>query len=414
MKKKILAVMMMLILTGTLAACGKDAGKTENQQDVGAEETTEEASATDEAATGELAYLKDFNAEDYVTLGEYKGVSVNLTEPVITDEYLEGYIEYLLQNSPVSTPVTDRTIVETGDTANIDYVGKVDNVAFENGSAEGADLTIGSGQFIPGFEDGVIGMKVGETKDIDVTFPDPYTTNPEMSGKEAVFTVTVNSISTQEIPELTDEYVTSLGMEDCSTVEEYRNLVKEALTMQEQQTFEQNKQNMVMTAVEGNSTFKDAPEGMITRMNDTLTSNITSYAQMYGVEVGEYVANAYGGTADTYQDVLREQSALMAKRYIMLAAIAQKEGLTVSDEEAETQIAEEATSYGYATVDEYKTNIDFEAYKEYMMTQKVMQFLAEQAVVEPLADVDTTEAPETTGTDAAATEETPEATEVTE
>lgn len=356
MKKKVIVVGMLFILMGMVAACGK--------------------------STSELKYLKDFEAGKYVDLGEYKGVSITLEKEEVTEEALESYINGLLQNSSVVKPVTDRTAVESGDTANIDYLGKLDGVAFEGGAADGFDLTIGSGQFIPGFEDGIIGMEVGETKDITVTFPDPYPNNSDLAGKDAIFTVTVNSIGVQEIPELTDEYVASLELEECATAQEYRDVVKEILEEQASEAFEADKQFLTIEAVEQAATFKDAPEGMVNRMNDTLLKNVTSYAQMYGMDVAQYVTNMYGGTEDTYQDVLLQQATLMAKRYIMLQAIAEKEGLVMTDEEVNAQLEQEATSYGYETVDEYKSELDIEAYKEYLVTQKVIEFLTEQAVVE--------------------------------
>lgn len=369
MKKKILAVLMMLVLTGTLAGCAKD--------------------------PSEMKYLKDFDVNKYVTLGEYKGVTISLDEPTVSDEYMQTYIDYILQSSPVLKPITDRDTVETGDITVIDYEGKMDGVAFEGGTAQGANLQIGSGQFIPGFEDGMIGMKVGETKDVEVTFPDPYDNNPDMAGKPAVFTVTVHSINTQETPELTDEFVTGLGMEEFKTVEEFNTFVYDFLLSQQQEQYEATKQDFLIAQVESQATIKDAPEGVITRMNDMMTQNISSYAQMNGTDIGTYVAQTYGGSADSYQVILREQASKMAKRYMLLQAISEKEGLTMTDEEMEAQIAQEATDYGYATVDEYKANMDVDGYKEYLMTQKVMGFLSENANITPTTADTTAPAEET-------------------
>ena len=244
MKKKMLAVLLTVAVSMTAVACGDKASEEQGTETV--KETTETAqqdTTAAEAVTAVGGYMKDLNAEDYVTLGEYKGVEVTLDEPEVTDEYLDGYIEYVQQNNAVSTPVTDRA-VEMGDVVNIDYVGKIDGVAFDGGSAQGSDLTIGSGQFIDGFEDGCIGMKVGETKDVEATFPDPYKNNPDLAGKVAVFTVTVNSISVEEIPELTDEYVQSLSLEGCTNVEEYRAYVYDVLLEQQQESYESDKADL--------------------------------------------------------------------------------------------------------------------------------------------------------------------------
>ena len=383
MKKKILAVLLTVAVSMTAVACGDKAS--EEQGTETAKETTETAqqdTTAAEAVTAVGGYMKDLNAEDYVTLGEYKGVEVTLDEPEITDEYLDGYIEYVQQNNAVSTPVTDRA-VEMGDVVNIDYVGKIDGVAFDGGSAQGSDLTIGSGQFIDGFEDGCIGMKVGETKDVEATFPDPYKNNPDLAGKVAVFTVTVNSISVEEIPELTDEYVQSLSLEGCTNVEEYRAYVYDVLLEQQQESYESDKADLAYEKVAAECEFKDAPEAMVTRMNNTLTSNLSSYASMYGVDLGTYVSTMYGGTAEEYETTLLEQSKMMAQHYLMMQAIADREGLSVSDEELEEQLSQEAQDYGYETVEEYKSLVDVEAFREYLMTQKVLAFLGENAVAVP-------------------------------
>jgi trigger factor len=374
MKKKLLAVLMAAAVTLTFTACGSsNAESSEDTESTGQE-------ADDAASTGE-GYMKDFNAADYVTLGEYKGIEVALDEPTVTDEELESYISYVLQNSAVSVEVTDRS-VEEGDIVNIDYVGKVDDVAFDGGTAEGYDLTIGSGTFIDGFEDGCIGMEIGETKDVEATFPDPYTNNTDLSGKTAVFTVTVNSISVQEIPELTDEYVQSLALEECSNVDEYRAYMSGILMEQKQSTFESDKSDLVYDAVVNACEFKDAPEAMVNRMNNTLITNLTSYADMYGVDIGTFVTYYYGGDAEDYEETLLSQAQVMAQNYLMMQAIADKENLNVSDEELEEQLAEEAESYGYET-EEYKEMLDIEAYREYLMAQKVMDFLTENAVTVP-------------------------------
>ena len=383
MKKKMLAVLLTVAVSMTAVACGDKASEEQGTETV--KETTETAqqdTTAAEAVTAVGGYMKDLNAEDYVTLGEYKGVEVTLDEPEVTDEYLDGYIEYVQQNNAVSTPVTDRA-VEMGDVVNIDYVGKIDGVAFDGGSAQGSDLTIGSGQFIDGFEDGCIGMKVGETKDVEATFPDPYKNNPDLAGKVAVFTVTVNSISVEEIPELTDEYVQSLSLEGCTNVEEYRAYVYDVLLEQQQESYESDKADLAYEKVAAECEFKDAPEAMVTRMNNTLTSNLSSYASMYGVDLGTYVSAMYGGTAEEYETTLLEQSKMMAQHYLMMQAIADREGLSVSDEELEEQLSQEAQDYGYETVEEYKSLVDVEAFREYLMTQKVLAFLGENAVAVP-------------------------------
>lgn len=328
-------------------------------------------------------YLKDFDAAAYVTLGEYKGISVQMTqaEPSVSDEYLNGYIQYVLSNNATYTEITDRN-VEMGDITNIDYVGKVDGVAFDGGTAQGQELVIGSGMFIEGFEDGMIGMAVGETRDVEATFPDPYDNNPDLAGKVAVFTVTLNSISIAETPELTDEYVAGLAIEGVTNVEEYRAYMHDVLMEQAQNSYDNEKLNLALEAIQASSTFKDAPKGMVERMSTAMIANISAVAGNYGIGVGEYVSLMYGGDAANYEDTIKQQAEMAAQQYIMLQAIADAEGLNVSDEELEAIIEAEAALYGYE-LEAYKAEIDVEDYREYMMAENVMQFLKDNVTAIP-------------------------------
>lgn len=389
MKKKILAIITAVTIAGVMAGCGNSETIEPDQSESGQEQ---DAAGTDENVddgeidTDEPAYLADYNAGDYVTLGQYKGVEVEIEAPEVTEESVDEYLEYVLSTHAESVPVTDRS-AQSGDIVNIDFEGKLDGVAFEGGSAQGFDLTIGAGGFIDGFEDGIIGMEIGETRDVDMKFPDPYTNNPDLAGKDVIFTFTLNSISEQIIPELTDEFVKNLGMEDCTTAEDYRNLIHDGLAEQAQAAFEEEKTSAVIVVVEENTTFGTAPEGMARRMNEMLINSASSYAQMYGMSTGEYVAAVYGGTADTYEDVLSEEAEMMALRYLMIGAIAEAEDITITDEELEQILADEAAQFGYEDVEEYKEDMDVEAYREYLLVQKVVEFLAENAVVkEPVLD----------------------------
>ena len=314
----------------------------------------------------ELKYVTDLKAQDYVILGEYKGIEVAVASPEVADEYLEGALSYMMMENAEYVPVTGRS-VENGDKVTIDFEGKQDGVAFAGGTGNGYELIIGSGQFIDGFEDGVVGMEIGETRDLDLKFPDPYKQNPDLSGTPVVFTVTLYEISEPKTPELTDEYVAGLGLTDCSTVEEYKEYVRERLTEQRQADFEVERENAAVEALESASRFEEPPSGMVNRIFGILTSNASAYAGMYQMEVGDYVANVYGGAAEEYQDTLREQAKIIARRYIMLAAVAGEEGLKVSDEELEENVTGD--------------NIDKEALRESLLVQKAAKFLGENASV---------------------------------
>lgn len=340
-KRKIPAVLAAVAITGLLTACGK--------------------------SPEEMRYLSDLKAKDYVILGNYEELEVEVAEPEVTDEYLDGYIEYVLMNSASYEQVSGRS-VQTGDVVNIDFEGKMNGVAFDGGTAEGYELTIGSGQFIAGFEDGVIGMEIGETKDLDLSFPDPYKPNPDLSGAPVVFTVTVNSISEPRVPELTDEYVAGLNLEGCKTVEDYRNYLYDGLLEQAQASYEDARMDAALTAMIESSVFEEPPAGIVNRLNDMLVSNAETYAGLSNLEIGDYVSRAYGGSAEDYEKTLKEQATDMAKSYIMVAAVADKEKIKVTDEELTESL-------------EGRSGVDEEAYREYLLLQKVGEFLAEKAAV---------------------------------
>lgn len=386
--KKILLAILIGTVAATWCACqsqqeeSTDTNETEQAEPEDTEEETDNTApdTAQESDTEGLGYLKDVNVEDYVTLGEYIGLEIVLAEPVVTDDDVDEYIEYVLQNNPVYQEVTDRPVQE-GDTVDIDYVGKLDDVAFEGGTGSTSSLVIGSGGFIPGFEDGVIGMEIGDTKDIDATFPNPYLYNPDLAGKTAVFTVTLNGISVEQEAELTDEYVAGFGIEGVTDVESYRVYLHDAMLSQLQSDYELQKNSMVLEAAFANTQFTGAPEEMVNRMNNVITGSVFSYAQMLGMSVADVVAASYGGTAEEYETTLYQQAETTVQEYVMLQAIADKEGISVSEQEVEDALAQEAADYGYSVVEEYKSMVDMEAYREYLMSQKVIQFLADNAVV---------------------------------
>lgn len=343
-------------------------------------ETTQESMAESETGTeagtedyGPEAYLSGINVADYVTLGEYKGIEVSVDAPVVTDEYLDSYIDYVLQSNMVTTEITDRP-VEEGDIVNIDYEGKIDGVAFDGGTAQGYDLTIGSGTFIDGFEDGLIGAETGETVDVNVTFPENYQ-GEEVAGKDAVFTVTVNSISVETLPELTDEFVQGLDV-GVNTVEEYRQYAYDLLMEEEQATHDSNAEIAVLEAVMAGSQIQDPPEDMTNRYYNRIIDNMTYYASLYGYDLETFLS-----MQGTSEDAIRESAAQAGQEIIVMQAIADAEGLSVTNEELDAEIETNAGSLGYDDVEEYRASLDVEGYREYMMSEKVLNFLLENAVV---------------------------------
>ncbi len=385
-KKTVLLCMIMLMMLA-VSACGNNSdNNVENNTGVNTETNTE--AATDNNAENSVdnkaenyVYISTINAADYVTLGEYKGIELTEEAVSIPDEYVDRYIdEYILSSRAVKTEVEDRTDVREGDTANIDYKGYKDGVAFDGGTAEGYDLVIGSGSFIPGFEDGLIGAEVGETVSLDLTFPENYT-NADLAGAAVVFEVTINSIAITELPELTDELVMELGNEDCTTVEELRSYLYDAFYSTAMQNYNQAVNNDVVGAAMENCTFEELPDGIVDRYYDALIEEATSTAESYGTDLSTYIQNYYGMEEEDYKERLKVNAQTIAQRYVMFYAIADVEGIDFTDEEKEEIMKELASSYGLESVDELKEELDEETMNEYILAEKVVEYLVDNAII---------------------------------
>lgn len=391
-KIRVLGAVSMMV--AALAACGQKEGEqapadTERNNTVQSEQ---EADSGD--ATGTETQLDKLNTEEYVSVTEYKGIEVAEAQPQVDEADKESYINYLLSMNPPEG-------VEEGDTVVIDYVGTLDGVAFEGGTASGAYLTIGSGQFIDGFESGLIGAKTGDTVELNLTFPKDYRSE-DMAGKSVVFTVTINNIMAAEPQELTDEFVKNLALEECSNVAEFETYAYNMLYEEAVAAYESNVKGAIITVLMENSEFKkDPPQDMSDRYEETLIYNLTYQAESYGVSLADFMMMYYGMDEETYLTEIKNQAKASAQQYIMMQDIANKEGLTISDEEMNSSIEEMALEYGYASADDYKTQtqMNINDYKEYLMGQKVLNFLMENAVVtEPVAE-ESTIAEETTITE---------------
>lgn len=340
-------------------------------------------------ANKNAAYVSEIDAEDYVTLGEYTGIEVSVEEASVTDDYVDFYIQYQLSMSAETVEVTDRA-VEEGDIVNIDYAGYKDGVAFDGGTAQGQSLTIGSGQFIDGFEDGLIGANIGDEVSLDLTFPENYSSE-ELAGAEVTFEVKINGISVSETPELDDAYVQSLELENVSNVQEFKDYVYENLYAQAVSEYNSTLQNQILDAVLADCVFKELPEKITERYYGIVEESMTSMASYYSMELADLMQNVYGMDEAAYTESFQEQASLMAQRYIMLQAIADAEGLNMTEEEMAQALEEQALSYGYETLEQFTEENDAGTYEEYLMGDKVMEYLIDNAVITTTSDADTAE-----------------------
>ncbi|MDE5939674.1 MAG: trigger factor [Lachnospiraceae bacterium] len=340
-------------------------------------------------ACGSKEYLKDIKAEKYVTLGAYTGVEAVVSKMEVPEGAVDNYIyDNYLGPKAEKVSVTDRAVQE-GDVANIDFVGYHDGVAFDGGTGAGFDLTIGSGQFIEGFEEGLIGANIGETRNLNLTFPDPYT-NADLAGEAVVFEVTVNSISESKAPELTDELVKQLGEEGyntggAQTVQELNDWVYNLYDQSLQSAYDNEIETAMASTIMENSTFQELPEEMVERFTTSIKNNMNVRASSLGMTLAQYMKLYQGMDETAYRAAFEEEGVRMTKQYIMYQAIADKEGLVPTEDEVSGEISALMTIYGYASEEELEKSVDVESIKEDLMRKKVLAFLKENGNIQETA-----------------------------
>jgi len=373
MKRKIAKVLVAGLIGLQLIGCSNQ--KTENTEE------NKEVAENAESAEATVVYFDEINADEYVTLGDYKGLEVVSTVQSIGDEEVDSYIEYMLSStSGELEEVTDRDVIENGDVANIDYVGKKDGVAFDGGTAEGYDLGIGSGSFIPGFEEGLVGVKKGETVDIELTFPENYHA-PDLAGAEVVFTVTVNGIYKEIKPEFNDAFVAELAIENVSTTEEYRSYLKNMMEENEKQYALQDVQTQLLAMVTENATVSGTPQELVDRFYQVNINNMTYNAMMYGMDLQTFVSSYYGLDEESFEAETVAAAEESAKQALVCLKIASEENIVVTEEEINAAVEESYAEYGYPSAEEFKATIDMDEYKDSLLLNKIVDFLVENATI---------------------------------
>ena len=364
----------MMMLALAVNGCGANEAK-----DVVAEtEKVENETSGEEvkADAANSADLESLYSDSYVTLGDYKGIDVIYEVDEPTEEDINNRIESDLISLSEKVDVSSRAVKE-GDIVNIDYKGTKDGVAFDGGTASGYDLTIGSGQFIDGFEDGLIGANVGDNIDLNLRFPDAYH-SAELAGQEVVFNVTVNSISEEKKPELSDETVAKIG-NGYSSVDEYKKEVRNQLYESNEAREKNSIRNEVMNTVVGNATVKEIPDWLLAQEVDSVKSSATSYANMYGISLEDFVSSALNETLDEFEKECAEYGKSNATQILVAYAIAAKENLKVDEAELKEGLEEYMNSYGMSE-EELEASGQKAYMTEYLQTSKVSDFLFDNAV----------------------------------
>ncbi len=321
----------------------------------------------------EMKFTAVITVKPEVELGSYTGIKVEKVEYTVTADEVSDELERARQRAARTVEVTDREVKEQ-DIVNLDYCGKVNGVAFKGGTAQKQELTIGSHTFIPGFEEQMVGMKIGETKDLNVKFPEEYHSD-ELKGKDAVFTVTVNGIKVKEIPELSDELIKEISRFD--TVDAYREDVQKRLTENKTRQAEMENENKLIEAIVKGSKI-DIPDCMVNTELDYMLKDLEArIGYMYGgMKIDDYFK--YTGTSlEQYRQDNKDAALKTVKTRLVLEKIVDKENLYVTDEEYDAEIANRAEKIK-KTPEEYVKNIDFRQMnyiKNDILMKKLTDFL---------------------------------------
>lgn len=431
----------------------------------------------------DLFHYDDYSS--YVTLGNYKDITVEVAEVNVTDDEVTNYINSQLKTKTVLNKITDRT-VQTGDIVNIDYVGTMDGKEFTGGSAKGTNLEIGSGSFIPGFEDGLIGAESGEEVVLNVTFPenydtgslagkdavftvkinyfgtsvidineikdrkvaegdivnidfvgyvdgevlengsntdydleigsdsfiegfedgligatpgeekvtlnlkfpDTYSLNAELAGKEVVFEVTVNYINEYIYPELTDEMVTQISS-DYDNVKDYRTSVLNSLVKSEETNYSTNLRAAIWTEIEKvcKVNADTLPQEEVDFVYNENVTYYQEYAEYYGTTLESFLKTYYGVTVEDFEKSMKENAQEYVSQMLIVYAIAKAEGIEITDEEYQAGLEEYYESAGYTSAQQMEEDLGKTSIENRLLYEKVMQYFEKSVkVVEPTAE----------------------------
>lgn len=322
MKKKIYLAVLAACMTLTLSACGQDTVK---KDDTKAEQTAEDTEKDEDTkkrkAKNGLVSVK--NVEDYIQLGTYKGIELQKNIIEITEEQVQAAISREIG----AGSEVDGGTVQAGDTVTIDYVGTKDGEAFEGGSAEGYDLLIGSGSFIDGFEDGLIGMKKGETRHLDLTFPEDYK-NKEMAGQAVTFQVTLEKFVR---PQLTDEWAAENT--EYKTAAEYEEAVRAALTQQADLYAVQAMKQSAWEQLLVGSEVTEYPQQDLDDAEAECRQDVEIYADQAGMELDAFL-ESQGVTKESFEELCQQYAQAKVKQNLIVQAIMDAEGMSLNDDES--------------------------------------------------------------------------------
>ena len=326
----------------------------------------------DIAEDGSVTIVLETELYPEVTLGQYRGLEVEKVEPSVTDEEVEAELDRMAKN--VASRETVERPAADGDTVNLDFEGFDNGVAFEGGKGEKFDLVLGSGSFIPGFEEQVVGMSAGEEKDIDVTFPADYHAK-ELAGKPVTFHIKVNGITVERIPEKDDEFAKDVSEFD--TLEALRADIRAKQLESRKHSIERAFESAAVEKAAENATA-DIPEALVEEELDRQMNNFAYQLQSSGMTMEQY-AKMMGGDLSTMRKALRPSAEKQAKVDVTLGEIVKVENLEVTDEEVEAEYQSLADTY-HMELEKVRGLVEAESLKQDLLTRKAVKLIAEAAV----------------------------------
>jgi trigger factor len=324
-----------------------------------------------------FTYVAEVAVKPEVTLGEYKGLKFEKQETAVKDEEVDAEVAKLLEQN-AELVLKEEGTLENGDTAIFDFEGFVDGEPFEGGKAENYELKIGSGQFIPGFEEQMVGMKNGEEKDVNVTFPENYQAE-NLKGKDAVFKVKLHEMKVKELPELSDEFVKDLDKEGIETVEALKADTKKRLEEALEQKNKNARIDFVVSEATNNASF-DLPKEMVEEEKNRLVDNITQQAKQYNLQLEQYLQFS-GISKDDFEKNMMKDAEKSVSYNLVVEAIGQEEGIVAEETEVESKYQEIADQYNMG-IEQVKAAVNPAAVKHEVVYRKTIDFLVDSLIIE--------------------------------
>ena len=310
-----------------------------------------------------------------VTLGKYKGIEVTAADVTVTDDEIEAALKREQEKNARTIEITDRA-VKSGDQTVIDFEGFVDGVAFDGGKGTDYPLTIGSGAFIPGFEDALIGAEIGKETDVNVTFPEEYQ-EKSLAGKPAVFKCTVKSIKEKELPELNDEFASEVSEFD--TLAEYKESVKVDLEVKKLSDAKAAKQDAVIDKIIEDAKM-DIPDAMLQTEQKNMINEFAQRMQAQGLTLQQYMQFS-GMNTEKFMEEVKPQALSRIQSRLVLEEIAKVENITVTEEDYEAELKTMAEAYALE-LDKVKDMVGEEGRKQIekdILIKKALEFAADNA-----------------------------------